>query len=194
MTKVYDKIVGNCRGEQWRQLLSEVNTSVVTLDRWQAQKSRFVATDSQGRQYPIALPRGQHLTDGDIIDYDAKAGRAVVVRLSLGEVMVCDLMRLVDATSSDAIQRAVELGHALGNQHWPAVVKNLRVYVPLTVDRKVMDSVMRTHRLEGITWEFQSSEEVVPYLAPHEIRRLFGGAEHTSESHSHTTECDYATH
>ena len=33
MTKVYDKIVGNCRGEQWRQLLSEVNTSVVTLDR-----------------------------------------------------------------------------------------------------------------------------------------------------------------
>jgi urease accessory protein len=107
--------------------------------------------------------------------------------------MVCDLMRLIDATSSEAIHRAVELGHALGNQHWPAVVKNLRVYVPLTVDRKVMDSVMRTHRLEGITWEFQSSEEVVPYLAPHEIRRLFGGAEHTSEAHSHTTECDYAT-
>ena len=36
------------------------------------------------------------------------------------------------------VRTAFELGHALGNQHWPAVVKGDRVYVPLTVDRKVM--------------------------------------------------------
>lgn len=191
MTKIYDKILGNCRTEHWRQLLSEVDTTILTLDQWQAQKSRLVATDSHGRQYPVALPRGRHLADGDILEYNPQERRAVVVQLSLGEVMVCDLMRLIDATSSEAIHRAVELGHALGNQHWPAVVKSLRVYVPLTVDRKVMESVMESHRLEGVTWEFVAAEEVIPYLAPHEIRRLFGGAEQTSDGHSHHTEHSY---
>jgi urease accessory protein len=78
----------------------------------------------------------------------------------------------------------VELGHALGNQHWPALVKDGVVYVPLTVDRKVMASVMNTHRFEGIRYEFVPGARIVPYLAPHESRRLFGGAE--GPVHFHT--------
>ncbi|MBQ8864353.1 MAG: urease accessory protein UreE [Rikenellaceae bacterium] len=183
MTKIYDKIVGNCHTEHWQRVLADTEVETITLDQWQAQKSRLVAEGDRGGRYPIALARGRHLADGDILSYEPDNRRAVVVRLTLGEVMVCDLMRLIDATSSDAIHRAVELGHALGNQHWPAVVKSLRVYVPLTTDRRVMESVMTTHRLEGVTWEFVSAEEVIPYLAPHEIRRLFGGAEHTSAHH-----------
>ena len=76
-------------------------------------------------------------------------------------------------------------GHALGNQHWPALVKGSRVYVPLTVDRKVMSSVMKTHRFEGVRYEFVPGSEIVPYLAPHESRRLFGGAEGPVHSHTH---------
>ena len=72
-----------------------------------------------------------------------------------------------------------------GNQHWPALVKGNRVYVPLTVDRKVMSSVMNTHRFEGIRYEFVPGGEIVPYLAPHESRRLFGGAEGPVHSHTH---------
>ena len=62
-----------------------------------------------------------------------------------------------------------ELGHALGNQHWPAVVKGTRVFVPLTVDRKVMSSVMKTHALPGIRYDFMPGAEVIPYMAPHEV-------------------------
>jgi urease accessory protein len=58
--------------------------------------------------------------------------------------------------------------------------------VPLTVDRKVMASVMKTHRFEGIRYEFVPGGEIVPYLAPHESRRLFGGAE--GPVHTHTQE------
>jgi urease accessory protein len=81
------------------------------------------------------------------------------------------------------VQTCFELGHALGNQHWPAVVKGTRAYVPLTVDRKVMDSVMRTHKFEHVTYSFIKGAEVIPYLAPHESRRLFGGADATPHSH-----------
>jgi urease accessory protein len=63
-------------------------------------------------------------------------------------------------------------------------VKGDHVYVPLTVDRKVMSSVMHTHHFEGISFEFLPGGDIVPYLAPHESRRLFGGAE--GPVHAHT--------
>lgn len=71
----------------------------------------------------------------------------------------------------------VELGHALGNQHWPAVIRGTRVYVPLTIARTVMASVMKTHAFEGISCAFAPGAEVISYLAPHEARRLFGAAD-----------------
>ena len=78
----------------------------------------------------------------------------------------------------------------MGNQHWPALVKGDLVYVPLTVDRRVMASVMDAHHFEGVRVEFVSGREVVPYLAPHESRRLFGAAEGPVHSHTHES---YAT-
>lgn len=70
--------------------------------------------------------------------------------------------------------RCVELGHALGNQHWAAVVKDRRVYVPLVVARAVMASVMNTHSFQGVTYSFVPGAEVIACLTPHEARRLFG--------------------
>ena len=80
---------------------------------------------------------------------------------------------------------AFELGHAIGNQHWPAVVKGTRVFVPMTVDRKVMESVMRTHSFENVTVTFRRGAEVIPYLAPHEVRRLFGATDPATAEHAH---------
>ena len=66
--------------------------------------------------------------------------------------------------------------------------------MPLTVDRKVMASVMKTHAFIGITYEFVPGTEVIPYLAPHESRRLFGGANATPHSHvdEHSHDHDHA--
>jgi urease accessory protein len=109
------------------------------------------------------------------------------VRLSLRDVMVIHLDGLKALAPEIAMRTCVELGHALGNQHWPALVKEGVVYVPLTVDRKVMASVMETHRFEGIRYAFAPGADIVPYLAPHEARRLFGGAEGPVHSHTHET-------
>ena len=80
---------------------------------------------------------------------------------------------------------AFELGHAIGNQHWPAVVKGTRVFVPMTLDRKVMESVMRTHSFENVSIAFRRGAEIIPYLAPHEVRRLFGGTDPATAEHTH---------
>lgn len=182
--KVYTEIIGNENlNKDWKEKLEKAEVDYIFLDQWTAQKSRFLGKGVSGAEYPIALKRHTQVVDGDIIDYDPATGKAAVLKIELSPVMVIDMSALADRDPDTIIRRSVELGHAIGNQHWPAVVKGTKVYVPLTVDKKVMMSVMETHHLEGVTCEFQKGLEIIPYLAPHEIRRLFGGAGH--ESHAH---------
>lgn len=183
--KVYTQIIGNVHSNEWIEALRSVQIETITLDQWTAQKSRLVATSDRGEQYAISLGRGQRLTDGDILDYAPDAHRALVVDVQMHEVMEIELDRLLRFTPEHIARTAFELGHAIGNQHWPAVVKGTRVFVPLTVDRKVMESVMRTHNIEHISIAFRRGAEVIPYLAPHEVRRLFGGTDPTSIEHTH---------
>lgn len=185
--KVYSEVIGNINlNDDWKNKLADADIDYVFLDQWTAQKSRFLGKGVSGEEYPIALARHSQILDGDVIDYDPKTNKAIVLKIELSPVLVVDLGGLAEKDPDTIIRIAVELGHAIGNQHWPAVVKGTKVYVPLTVDKKVMMSVMETHNIEGITYDFQKGVEVIPYLAPHEIRRLFGGAGHESHSHEHS--------
>lgn len=182
--EIYKEIIGNIHAPGWAETLMGMEKTVLLLDQWTAQKSRFVATDANGQEYAIALKRNEKVADGDILDYQPHVGKVVVVRIELSPVLVIDLLKLASREWQDIMRICIELGHAIGNQHWPAVVKGTKVFVPLTVDKKVMQSVMDTHHLEGIEYRFHPGAEVIPYLAPHEIRRLFGGAGQESHSHS----------
>lgn len=184
--KIYTEVLGNInRDKQWAAKISSSETDYVFLDQWTAQKSRFLGKGASGREYPVALARHTQIEDGDVVDYNPEANTAVVLKIELSPVLVVDLDGLSQKDPDQIIRIAVELGHAIGNQHWPAVVKGTKVYVPLTVDKKVMTSVMETHHIEGIQYSFQKGMEIIPYLAPHEIRRLFGGAGQHSHEHTH---------
>lgn len=188
---VYTDILGNMlTSPEWEEKLRDAEVDYIPLDQWTAQKSRFLAKGASGKEYPVALKRHTQVADGDIIEFDPAAGRAAVLRIELNPVMVVEFDGITNRTPEDLIRISLELGHAIGNQHWPAVVKGTRIYVPLTVDKKVMMSVMETHHIEGINFRFEKGFDVIPYLLPHEIRRLFGGAGH--ESHEHTHSHDHA--
>ncbi len=186
--EIFTAILGNLHREPWKSRAEGAETEYIDLDQWTAQKSRFTARGDRGGDYAVALARRTQLLDGDVVGYDPEARRIVAVRIRLSDVLVIDLSALERLEPRRIARAAVELGHALGNQHWPAVVREDCVYVPLTVDRKVMLSVMRTHRLEHIAYSFRPGEEVIPYLAPHEVRRLFGGAEAGAHAHHHVHE------
>jgi urease accessory protein len=179
-----EAVLGNAADPQWAARLKAAAVDSLELDHWEAQKNRFRKKTAGGVEIAVSLDRGTFMHNGDVLVWDAQAARAVVARISLRDVMIIHLDGLGPA-SEVAMRTCVELGHALGNQHWPALVKGNRVFVPLTVDRKVMSSVMNTHRFEGIRYEFVPGSEIVPYLAPHESRRLFGGAEGPVHSHTH---------
>jgi len=180
-----ERILGNAGDPAWAARLAAATTDTLALDHWEAQKNRFRKKTAGGVEIAVSLDRGAIMRDGDVLLWDERAARAVVARISLRDVMIIYLDGMAEAAPGIALRTCVELGHALGNQHWPALVKGNCVYVPLTVDRKVMSSVMNTHRFEGIRYEFAPGGEIVPYLAPHESRRLFGGAEGPVHSHTH---------
>lgn len=182
---IVDKILGNERDPEWVERLAAATTEPLALDHWEAQKNRFRKKTASGTEVAVSLDRGAFLRDGDVLLWDEQRAVAVVARISLRDVMVIHLDAVALQSPEIAARTCVELGHALGNQHWPALVKGTRVLVPLTVDRKVMASVMNTHRFEDIRYEFVSGADVVPYLAPHESRRLFGGAEGPVHVHTH---------
>jgi urease accessory protein len=178
-------VLGNIGDREWAQRLSAASIDLLEIDQWEAQKSRFRKTTAKGAEIAVSIDRGTHIRDGDVLLWDAQVRSALIARIELRDVMIVHLDELTSLAPEVAMRTCVELGHAMGNQHWPALVKDNHVYVPLTVDRKVMASVMNTHRFEGIRYEFVSGREVVPYLAPHESRRLFGGAEGPVHSHTH---------
>jgi urease accessory protein len=183
---IVESVLGNMREPIWASRLSGVNIEWLTLDQWEAQKNRLRKQTSSGTEIAISLDRGTFLRDGDVLLWDAAARAAIVARIHLNEVMVIQIAQ--DAPNLEwqtLIRTCVELGHALGNQHWPAVVKGSRIYVPLAVDKKVMASVMNTHAIPGITYQFVAGAEVIPYLAPHEQRRLFGNPDQPVHSHAH---------
>lgn len=179
---IYTKVLGNCYMPDWDERLRGAKIDYLNLDQWSAQKSRLVATSEQGEECALALKRHTQLLNGDVLAFDECANRALVVRIRLNEVLEIDLQPLEKLPMLQRLQHAFELGHAIGNQHWPAVVRGKQIYVPLTVDRQVMRSVLDTHHIEGISYRFRPGSEIIPYLAPHEIRRLFGGAEHPTTS------------
>jgi urease accessory protein len=180
---IIEQVLGNSADQPWAERIASGSIDLLPLDHWEAQKNRFRKKTESGLEIAVSLDRGAFMRDGDVLMWDDSARRAVVAKISLREVMVIHLETLASESLELAMRTCVELGHALGNQHWPALVKGSHVYVPLTVDRKVMASVMKTHRFENISYDFAPGSEIVPYLAPHESRRLFGGAEGPVHTH-----------
>ena len=180
---IVEAILGNVGDDAWKTRLDGAHVDALALDQWEAQKNRFRKRSTAGSEVAVSLDRGAFLRDGDILVWSDATRTAIVARITLRDVMIVHIDALAAAAPELMVRTCVELGHALGNQHWPALVKGTRVFVPLTVDRKVMASVMNTHRFEHVRYEFVPGAEIIPYLAPHESRRLFGGAEGPVHSH-----------
>lgn len=181
-------VLGNIKEPSWQAKLSGVDIDLLVLNQWDAQKNRFRRTTERGNAIAVSLDRNVFLQDGDILAWNEAGQNMVVARINLSDVLVIKLAALAQGDMPSLIRSCIELGHALGNQHWPAIVKDQRIYVPLTVDRKVMASVMKTHAFQNVTYDFIPGQIVIPYLSPHEIRRLFGGAEQALHRHSTATE------
>jgi urease accessory protein len=179
-------VLGSSADSGWAGRLRSATVDVLRLGQADAQKSRLRKRTSSGTEVAVSLDRGTQLRDGDVLHWDDQLRSAIVARIDFTDVMVIDLGALVTRSAAESMSTGFALGHALGNQHWAAVVKDLRVYVPLTIAREVMASVMKTHAFEHVTYTFVPGVQVASRLAPNEARQLFGAA--GGHQHQHTGE------
>jgi urease accessory protein len=177
-------VLGNLSDGDWSATLMPSRIDVLHLDAAEAQRSRLRKQTAAGIDVALALDRGVQLRDGDVVKWDERERTAIVARIDLGDLLVIDLSSLLEEPAQTLLSRCVEVGHAVGNQHWPAVVKASQVYVPLTMAQETMESVLETHRIAGVSWWFARGAEVLPSLTTHEARLLFagGGAGHSHQS------------
>ncbi|MGE4373944.1 MAG: urease accessory protein UreE [Xanthobacter sp.] len=180
---IIEKKLGNIREPLWHERSHHAEMDTLMLEQWEAPKSRLRKASEKGLELAISLPRSEHLHDGDVLYYDEARNYIVVAKVPLKEVLVIELENLGNLPPEEILRTCFELGHGLGNQHWPAVVKGTTVYVPLSVDQKVMASVMRTHAFEHVTSHFLPGEEVAAKLDAKEMRMLFAGADATPHHH-----------
>lgn len=155
---------------------------VLVLEQWEAQKSRCRKKSQLGYDIGLSLDRNVRLNDGDILLYDEKENYLLTVKIQLRCVMVVDLGRFGEGDVVDLLGKAFELGHAMGNQHWKAIIKGYCVFVPLVVNENMLVSVMKSHGYTEGEYYFTEGEKVLPVLTASESRLLFGGAE---EAHTH---------
>lgn len=171
-----EEIVGNISEPVWQNELKDYEFDLLTLEQWEASKSRLKKYSTKGYEIALSLPRNCHLNDQDILYLDQNKKIAVISQISLQEVM---LIRLSTEHQGDFHQRCFTLGHALGNQHWPAVFKNNIVYVPFYLDKKIMLSVIKTHGFNEVEIDFVSGDSIKGQLSNSEMRLLFSNGEHS---------------
>lgn len=156
------------------------------LTRWEAQKRRLRKRTAGGRDVALALARAGTLADGDVLYAGPDA--TVIARVEAGEVVV---FRLHEAdTTAGLAANALRLGHILGNQHWPLRLRvdstdlsSVEIVVPLSLDRRVVDAVIRAHRLEGVSYHFRAATagEVLDQVDPPEAHQN----DHAYDDHRH---------
>ena len=169
---VIEEILGNVDGDAslgdlYRQCQATGRVETVELTPLEAQKGRLRTVTDKGTPIGMSLGRGTVLRDGDVLYLNESEGRLIVARLKPEEVLVISVKPALSA--ADLLRVAVQLGHVLGNQHWPVRIEGTSVYVPVSVDKKVMETVLKTYGLEGIEYRFErGSVGAIPRVVPHE--------------------------
>lgn len=167
---VIEKVLGNvhidpslsAEHQEWQR---SGDVEVVELTPLEAQKIRQRIVGNKGSRLGMNLERGTVLQDGDVLYRDSREARMILVRLKPEEVLCITLL----STTSEAelIHVAVRLGHMLGNQHWPVKTDGRTIYVPISVDKKVMETVLKTYNLPGIIYTFDThAVGAIPPLQP----------------------------
>lgn len=167
---VLNHVLGNTKADEMLRLsvqrkekLHEVE--YVELAFHDASRRRLRVTTSAGQSVGIDLGDAEALRDGDVL-IGEDPGLMFVVNVAPTEAMALRMSKKLPA--DELFEFGVRLGHMLGNQHWPLKVEHDVVYTPLTIDKKVMETVVKTHGFDGLVWEFVPVEPGdVPSGMPH---------------------------
>ena len=177
---IINEILGNINTDgKWKKLYNIMNRDnhvhTIMITRLESERCRlFKRLPELNEEMGINLKRGMVLCDGDVLYYK-RGEKMFVAKIEAEEMMV---LHFVEKFHEDKmLELAVKLGHAIGNQHWQMKVVGGKIYVPIMIDKKVMESVMKTHNIPGVKYYFE--EEVGEQI----LNGKYGLLQNTSHDH-----------
>ncbi|MEM9007146.1 MAG: urease accessory protein UreE [Cyanobacteria bacterium P01_F01_bin.86] len=147
----------------------------VALTHADRKKARIHAVSQCGAAVGIIKKRDWLLTEGDVFETEQK--QLVIVHLEVQKLMVLS----VSKDQSGQALALIHLGHTLGNQHYPILVSQDKIYIQLTSDHARIEAMIHSFAILGLTvsYETRSPEQQLDFAT---------AASHSSmqsSSHSH---------
>lgn len=121
----------------------------VHLQQSDRAKSRIYTQSTSGIAIGIIKSRDWLLREGDILE--TEQGKLLLVHIQLQELMVLSFSESLTDKAIDLIH----LGHVLGNQHYPIIVKGNKIYLQITTDKARIESTIRSFNIPGLQISYQ---------------------------------------
>jgi len=165
---IIDRVLGNRHenpdlAEECERVARAGGLEMVRLSSQDVQRGRLRILTDAGTDLGLNLGREAGVRDGDVLYRSSDGRRIVVVAVQAAEAVVIrpEPSRPEEAPGDSPgseglalFELGVRLGHLLGNQHWPILLEQGAVLVPVATDRKAVETVLRTYGLEGLQWKF----------------------------------------
>ena len=158
----------------------------VRIDSGERKKSRLRVETDAGTDLGIVVGDAE-LRAGDVLFVDDDA--AAVVAFETREAFVVEL----PAPTARGLAAAAEFGHRVGNQHWDIAVEDGAIYVPVDVERRILEDVLGPYVPEGARTRYEEVEAEL--FVDDGDGSAGGGHEHAhggGADHSHGSETDHS--
>lgn len=143
---------------------------VIRIDGGDRQRSRMRVQTDQGTDIGLIIEEPP-LVEGDVLHQTDE--RAIIVAFEERDALAVEL------PDEFPVNRAVKLGHRIGNQHWDIAIIESTLYIPLDARQQIVEDVLQDHLPTDTTYE----RTTVDATRFHDDGRPTPG--HGADTHSH---------
>ena len=157
-TEVADRYLGNIKEDQ--ELATQVTQArdthvgkghqllTVTIERKDCRKGRIFTQAASGQAVGIVKGRDWQLRDGDVLS--THSNHLVLVSLQKQQVIALQF----DPTASNSSVQLVNLGHTIGNHHWPITLRKDVLYIEAAGNAEEIEAtiheIVQTLGIQGL--------------------------------------------
>ena len=155
MIEVAQTYMGNINDDsELAQLITTESCLEVTLTQSDRTKGRIHAHTASDVAVGIIKSRDRALRSGDL--FRTNSDKLLLVYLQEQELLVLDLSSIADNISSSQL---VQLGHILGNHHYPIEVQGNKIYVQLITDKLILEKLINELDIPNLQIKYQMQSE-----------------------------------
>ena len=149
MTEVAETYLGNVNSNLKLAGLITSDCWQITLHFGDRYKGRIHTYTDSNLAVGIIKSRDRALQSGDL--FKTNSGKLILINLLEPELLVIDFSIAPNVTRAKLIQ----LGHVLGNHHYPIAIQNNQIYVQLVTSKAIVEKLLEDLKISGLQISYQ---------------------------------------